>query len=1209
MRNKKGQVTIYIIIAILLLVAVAVYLYFYTTILPFPHAAVKQPVLIAVEPSSINEYVRSCIDQVARPLLFQVAEQGGTFQPDLYGFVKYNGNDTFTDNPTAYISRNSSNYTYACHWELGHGCVSNLITRQEIEKELNQKIREQLPSCLDLAVFNTQGYNYTHGDIKVTTTLGVDDVSVVLEYPLVFTQGTKKLEFTEFSSSLDVPLGRVFDLSVQIANEEAENYYFEAYKWMVDHGVNIKIYKHKPYPDIVYTLAKKIDRTGEILRYNFALGGHDTAGEVGQARKPDALLGWCYMPEDSNCYANAPQGECNVKQGTYNDQKPADCRGATSFVPTSQTQDMKDCGNRKNGESWCDYDSISNPGFDYVGSRHFLRSCVDGEIFYEECRDYREEACVSWAAKDAKNRTIEQSTCRPNNWQECAKQQTALTCGLAGDCYWVDWLDKPSSMGGFIKVNGGDIEQRTLLNMDDPLRPFEGRKCIPKTPPGFKHWKGDGAQVCAMANQVHDEDYESGPRTISESSNAYCFFMGDCGNYFNLADQYSAGGYFDSDLLKKDNNIRIPFELYPGLPLQADLGLFAIAQDPSTIDRKPKELNGKEFVNAQDSFRNVIKKESDYWEYAAREYTKGAFEDHVKSHIASLNFPITIHYGTRHVNLCNVWQAPQNPLQPLKSGYVNIFNLQGGLLFSNKPPAWPGTEACDVCNKEAVQQHKPCSEYRCKSLGTSCLFSYKDGIGQCKSETITDNNPPEITINVTNPDLTVQDKTFVVSPGAKEFIGKRICHGSCADDDGITDGLEPYSILNIQANFSKPTQCKLSYFPALDYQGIPILFVTMFLAPLPVLDGMEIKALYGSEFETSSNISLIVYPVTQVTRDLRKNTVSDTLLELMWYPNDIEQSMVSFATAMSKATNQFGDMSDAQVIDKWVAQYYELKPQIDEAFKSAQGAMKLILTEAQQGNTLMFFNCVDKGGNKNQQFFIEFTTAPDRTPARLLYAEPPSNSTLNAKTSSVTLHLNEPAECKFSINDDMSYDDMPHSFECQISSIQSLDGTFHCSTVMEFDNLNSLVYVKCRDQPLPVRDYFVTLRNSTSFALENKAAYGDDISIMSNNTLIVKSEYALLESPVINATEDIDFSMFLGSSSVCRYSQDQLENFNDIPADREMSCQQSPVPGVNKTFCRTILPLKNAVERYVIKCVDTEAFSLQRNTNPNSFVLNYTRQE
>ena len=54
----------------------------------------------------------------------------------------------------------------------------------------------------------------------------------------------------------------------------------------------------------------------------------------------------------------------------------------------------EDGNERQNGESWCVYDSFIGDGKDTVGSRHWKRMCIEGEVKVEPCADYRGQLCA-----------------------------------------------------------------------------------------------------------------------------------------------------------------------------------------------------------------------------------------------------------------------------------------------------------------------------------------------------------------------------------------------------------------------------------------------------------------------------------------------------------------------------------------------------------------------------------------------------------------------------------------------------------------------------------------------------------------------------------------------------------------------------------------------------------------------------------------------
>lgn len=240
------------------------------------------------------------------------------------------------------------------------------------------------------------------------------------------------------------------------------------------------------------------------------------------------------------------------------------------------------CGNvegdeRENGESWCGYQSsigtdaivdipflgLANSFFggesklgpltniiggkrstDTPGSRHFRKTCIDGEVVIEPCQNYRNEICIE-STTDEKGRDFSTASCTINRWQEClnynqrggggnAKLQAAkiaksmLSCEKDPDC--------------FVK----------LVKVDDD---FAFPMCAPKYPPGFDKDNPEAAEtICSAATQTCNvikvktlggEDVYNGecetPKFF-EQMNDLCISLGDCGLSVNYMGDFGAPG-------------------------------------------------------------------------------------------------------------------------------------------------------------------------------------------------------------------------------------------------------------------------------------------------------------------------------------------------------------------------------------------------------------------------------------------------------------------------------------------------------------------------------------------------------------------------------------------------------------------------------------------------------------------------------------------
>lgn len=77
-----------------------------------------------------------------------------------------------------------------------------------------------------------------------------------------------------------------------------------------------------------------------------------------------------------------------------------DC-GKTVAIPNNPHDPKLAVGGpRKNGESWCSYDSGVGDFLDRPGSRHYQHECINGKEFIAECRDFRDQICVQSTTPD-----------------------------------------------------------------------------------------------------------------------------------------------------------------------------------------------------------------------------------------------------------------------------------------------------------------------------------------------------------------------------------------------------------------------------------------------------------------------------------------------------------------------------------------------------------------------------------------------------------------------------------------------------------------------------------------------------------------------------------------------------------------------------------------------------------------------------------------
>lgn len=162
-------------------------------------------------------------------------------------------------------------------------------------------------------------------------------------------------------------------------------------------------------------------------------------------------------------------------------------------------------GYRKNGESWCEYQSNVGPGIDLPGTSHYLHSCINGKEVVKNCDPGRNKVCV-WDDEDGKG----SASCIDNDWEAC------LDCKRNKACC--------------------EDESKLCLFMDTPYsvpgsQPY--KDCVPLVPPGNVLDSGD------KSDTGRGKGCRKGPTGDGLNKvNYFCNMYGECGADYNLAGEF-----------------------------------------------------------------------------------------------------------------------------------------------------------------------------------------------------------------------------------------------------------------------------------------------------------------------------------------------------------------------------------------------------------------------------------------------------------------------------------------------------------------------------------------------------------------------------------------------------------------------------------------------------------------------------------------------
>jgi len=454
--------------------------------------------------------------------------------------------------------------------------------------------------------------------------------------------------------------------------------------------------------------------------------------------------GNCNYELGSICSSYVDGQGTEMKEGGYSCRN-LNCEDALTGID-DETQD------RRNTESWCVYEGRIGNGRDVVGSRHYEYSCVNGQVQVEPCEDKRQEVCAEKEKELSNGDIISEAFCRTNLWEKCIKYNGGggcvgvclLKCGVNPDCRiqstvvganFIFNTCVPKYPPGFEEQNKSyleilargiirgagtefitdilrdpDVWGETIgevISVDDPLSdaiPSEYRAPLGRFVEGnilnniANPGKVSPSRICSLGTKSCNFKLNPLCKTplFAIQMNELCFRLGDCGGYTNIDGKVTQKGYF----IFSGNLLVLALQYIPTLILvEQTYGDYA-----QTPLEQPKVYSGE--IGDIELLKWVEKIPSLGLSYVfgfgiTRINEPGAGEETLENIVK--RFPVL-----------NIVKDVSETTSPKK---VSFFCL---------PWQAPGGENqnCEFCNEDPM---KPCTQYRCDSLGKKCIFIEEDG--------------------------------------------------------------------------------------------------------------------------------------------------------------------------------------------------------------------------------------------------------------------------------------------------------------------------------------------------------------------------------------------------------------------------------------------------------------------------------------------------
>ncbi len=254
--EKRGQITVFVILGIVVVALIVLLFAFRDEIIPTTASTENLNGIM----DDIRDRVSECIEESAEGPLEKIALQGGYLSVPAGSYRLWN------DNTVSFLCYNMQDKK---------NCRNRLLTREHMEEELSDAVEQGLASCVDIEDFSPgliETYEVmTPEAMEVETTILEDQVLFELDYPITLesTSNDNVVSEDKFSVPVEVPLGELYEVALDILDAETSIGTFDTLTYMLAKMSRYTIYLHKPYPDKIYQIKL---REGDYM-FQFAVEG------------------------------------------------------------------------------------------------------------------------------------------------------------------------------------------------------------------------------------------------------------------------------------------------------------------------------------------------------------------------------------------------------------------------------------------------------------------------------------------------------------------------------------------------------------------------------------------------------------------------------------------------------------------------------------------------------------------------------------------------------------------------------------------------------------------------------------------------------------------------------------------------------------------------------------------------------------------------
>lgn len=242
MKDKKGQITIFVIIAIVIVAGLVIYL------------AIRDKTKIEIldpEFAPVYNYYSSCIEDAARAASDLAGSQGGKIY-----LSRYEAGSEYApfSSQLNFLGFNIPYWYYVA----GNGIIREQIpSKQDIEKDIAKYVEEKISEC-DFESFYRQGFAIEFSDKNVNANIEESKIKVSVIQDIAISKESQSSRKTKHEVEIESKLGKFYALAKEIYHKEKNEAFLEEYAVDV-----LRLYA--PVDGVEISCSPKIWKTTEVI--------------------------------------------------------------------------------------------------------------------------------------------------------------------------------------------------------------------------------------------------------------------------------------------------------------------------------------------------------------------------------------------------------------------------------------------------------------------------------------------------------------------------------------------------------------------------------------------------------------------------------------------------------------------------------------------------------------------------------------------------------------------------------------------------------------------------------------------------------------------------------------------------------------------------------------------------------------------------------